>query len=361
MSKEGTPMLYAGLDYHKRYSVVQAMDEQGCPRERARLPNEFEAVRAYFEGLGEPCKVVLEAGWNWGTMFDWLEQVESVKEVQLAHPYRVKAIASAQVKTDAVDAATLAHLLRTNLIPKAHIPCAETRQFKEIVRQRLFLVRLRTMLKNRLHALLDRHHVPAPPVSDLFGKRGVDYLSKVRLPEGAQAQLEQDLRLLEVLNGEVRRSESLLRRSLKGDRRVELLETVPGIGAITAAVVALEIDDVKRFPEARKLAAYAGLVPSVKASGGKVYHGRLMPQSNKWLRWALVESAWVAVRHDPYFRATYGKHVQKGAQTAIVATARRLLEVVWHILSENRPYEVRPPVSATRTRRRLQTSPAALN
>lgn len=348
-------MLYAGLDYHKRYSVVQAMDEQGRKRERARLPNEFEAVRDFFDGLGEPCKVVLEVGWNWGTMFDWLEQVESVKEVQLAHPYRVKAIASAQVKTDAVDAATLAHLLRADLIPRAHIPSAETRHLKEIVRQRLFLVRLRTMLKNRLHALLDRHHVAAPPVSDLFGKRGVGYLAKVQLPEGAQAQLDQDLRLLQMLNGEVRESEALLRRALKGDRRAQVLETVPGIGAITAAVVALEIDDVKRFPDARKLAAYAGLVPSVKASGGKVYHGRLMPQSNKWLRWALVESAWVAVRRDPYFRATYGRYAHKGAQTAIVATARRLLEVIWHVLSEDRPYEVRTAPVRTRG-----TSPAAL-
>ncbi|MGC8724922.1 MAG: IS110 family transposase [Acidobacteriota bacterium] len=348
-------MLYAGLDYHKRYSVVQAMDEQGNKRERARLPNEFEAVKDFFDGLGEPCKVVLEAGWNWGTMFDWLEQVESVEEVQLAHPYRVKAIASAQVKTDSVDAATLAHLLRTDLIPKAHIPCAETRRLKEIVRQRLFLVRLRTVLKNRLHALLDRHHVAIPAVSDLFGKRGLGYLAKLQLPEGAQAQLDQDLRLLQMLNAEVKESEAVLRRSLKGDRRVELLETVPGIGAITAAVVALEIDEVKRFPDARKLAAYAGLVPSVHASGGTVHHGRLMKQSNKWLRWALVEAAWVAVRNDPYFRTTYGRHARKGAQTAIIATARRLLEVVWHILSEDRPYEVRNAQMGTRG-----TSPAAL-
>ncbi len=348
-------MLYAGLDDHKRYSVVQAMDEKGRKRGHARVPNEFEAVREFFDGPGETCKVVLEAGWNWGTMYDWLEQVESVEEVQLAHPFRVKAIASAQVKTDSVDAATLAHLLRTDLIPKAHIPCAQTRQFKEIVRQRLFLVRLRTMLKNRLHALLDRHHVPAPPVSDLFGKGGLSYLGKGQLPEGAQAQLDQDLRLLQMLNGEIRESEALLRRSLKGDRRVELLQTVPGIGAITATVVALEIDDVKRFQEARKLAAYAGLVPSVHASGGKVHHGRIMPQSNKWLRWAHVESAWVAVRRDPYFRATYAKHARKGAQTAIEATARRLLEVIWHVLSEGRPYEVRPVRI-----QRLQTSPAAL-
>lgn len=350
-------MLYAGLDYHKRYSQIQVKDSKGVMHESARVPNEYEDVEAFFRGLGESCKVVMEAGYNWGKMYDWLERIATVDEVQLAHPFRVKAIASAQVKTDSVDAGTLADLLRADLIPRAHIPSQKTRRLKESVRQRLFLVRLRTMLKNRIHAHLDRYHVPPPPGSDAFGKRGLDYLAKVNLEEGARAQLDQDIRLLQTLNEEIRETEKRLRQSLKGNRQVLLLETLPGIGAITAAVVALEIDDIHRFADARKLAAYAGLVPSVHASGGKIHHGRLMKQSNKWLRWALVEAAWVAVRHDPYFRSLYGKHARKGSQTAIVVTARRLLEVVWHVLTEDRPYEVRPFQKAKETR---QNSPAAL-
>lgn len=174
----------------------------------------------------------------------------------------------------------------------------------------------------------------------------------------ARDQLDQDLRLLEVLNTEIRETEKLLKHALKDDRRVELLETIPGLGAITSAVLALEIDNIGRFPDARKLAAYAGLVPSVHASGGKIHHGRLMKQSNKWLRWALVEAAWVSVRHDPYFRTLYGKHAKKGSQTAIVVTARRLLEVVWHVLTEERAYEARPVRAATG--RTCRISPAAL-
>ena len=351
-------MLYAGLDYHKKYSLIQAKDRNGVKKAAAKIPNELENVREFFEGLDEPCKVVLEAGYNWGKMYDWLDQIEAVEEVQLAHPSRVKAIAAAQVKTDSVDAGTLADLLRADLIPRAHIPSRETRELKEVIRQRLFLVRMRTMLKNRIHALLDRYHVPPPPCSDAFGKKGRNYLAGVCLEGCARDQLGQDLRLLETLNEEIRETEKLLRVSLKGDRRVELLETMPGLGAITAAVLALEIDDIRRFPDARKLAAYAGLVPSVHASGGKVYHGRLMKQSNKWLRWALVEAAWVAVRHDPYFRALYGKHARKGAQTAIVVTARRLLEVAWHVLTEDRPYEARPVRLAMKRTHGL--SPAAL-
>ena len=120
--KEETSMLYAGLDYHKWYSLIQVKDRNGVKKKSGKIPNEFQAVQEFFEGPDEPCKVVLEAGYNWGKMYDWLDQIEELDEVQLAHPYRVKAIAAAQVKTDSVDAGTLADLLRANLIPRAHIP-----------------------------------------------------------------------------------------------------------------------------------------------------------------------------------------------------------------------------------------------
>ena len=187
-------MLSAGLDFHKRYSQIEVVDESGLRRAGARLSNEFEQVEEFFRSLGEPCRVVLEAGWNWGLMHDWLERTSNVAEVQLAHPYRVRAIAAAQAKTDSIDARTLAQLLRADLIPRAYIPGQETRQLREVVRQRLFLVRVQTMIKNRIHAVVDRYHVALPAVSDLFGKGGRSYLSQVRLPGPAQALLTQDLR-----------------------------------------------------------------------------------------------------------------------------------------------------------------------
>jgi transposase len=291
-------------------------------------------------------------------MYDWLEGIENVVEVQLAHPYGVRAIAAAQVKTDRIDARMLGQLLRVGLIPQAYIPGRETRQLREAVRQRLFLVRVRTMLKNRIHALMDRHHVVPPPASDVFGKRGRDYLSKVQLPGCAQDLLRQDLRLLELLTLEIRQAEALLAHTLKGDRRIDLLLTIPGLGRLLATIVALEIDRIERFARPAKLVAYAGLVPSTYSSGGKTSHGGLMKMSNKWLRWALVEAAWIAVRHDPYFRHQFAQRFQhKGAKTAIIAVARRLAEVIWYVLTENRPYQVRQPISK---RREYVLTPAAL-
>jgi transposase len=111
-----------------------------------------------------------------------------------------------------------------------------------------------------------------------------------------------------------------------------LLRTIPGLGDLLT-VMALEIDRIECFATTAKLAAYAGLVPATYASGGQTYQGQLMPQTNKWLRWGLLEAAWVAVRLDSYFRTHFAnRRAQKPAQNAIVATARRLLKVVWHVL-----------------------------
>ena len=342
-------MLSVGLDLHKRYSQVEVVDERGQRRAGARLSNEREEIEAFFSQLGEPCRVVLEAGWNWGLMHDWLEGVENVTGVELAHPYGVRAIAAAQVKTDTIDARTLAQLLRADLIPRAYIPGRQTRELRELVRQRLFLVRTRTRIKNRIHVLLDRHHVVLPPMSDVFGKAGRAYLAAVELPGSAQQMLRQDVRLLEAISGEIRGTEKLLSERAGEDPRVKRLRSIPGLGMILATLIALEIDDVRRFARPAKLVAYAGLVPTTYSSGGKTSHGGLMKMSNKWLRWALVEAAWVAVRRDPYFRAEYAKrHRNKGAKTAIVAVARRLAQVIWHVLSEDRDYQLHPPVRKAR-------------
>ena len=89
-------MLYAGVDYHKRYSQVHVIDEQGRTRASARLANDFTTLRGFFAALAEPCRAVVEADWNWGVMYDWLDAIENVSAVELAHPYRVRAFRSGE-------------------------------------------------------------------------------------------------------------------------------------------------------------------------------------------------------------------------------------------------------------------------
>jgi integron integrase len=168
-------MNYVGIDYHKRYSVVTAIDEKGQVIRTKRLDNRHEPFQAFFSSLDGPSEAVLEATRTWGVLYDLLEETDGVESVTLAHSLKVRAIAEAKIKTDKIDSHTLAQLLRVDLIPAAYIPSKETRSFKDMIRQRVFLVRMRTRLKNRIHVLLDRRHIPPPPVTDIFGKGGTSY------------------------------------------------------------------------------------------------------------------------------------------------------------------------------------------
>lgn len=353
-------MNYVGIDYHKKYSHVTAIDQAGRVIRSERLNNMPDEFQEFFDGLDGPSRTVVEASRTWGVMFDLLEERRGVESVTLAHPLKVRAIAEAKIKTDKIDAETLAQLLRADLIPAAYIPNRETRLFKEMIRQRIFLVRMRTRLKNRIHVHLDRLHIPVPAVSDVFGQRGTAYLKKLKL-EGVDGEiLRENLILLEVLSELIKKAEKEVASLMGDDPRVRLLRTVPGLGPVLAAVVAMEIDDIHRFRASAKLAAYSGLVPSTHASGGKVYHGHLLPTCNKWLRWAFIEAAWVALRSSPYCRGFYEKRkIHKSSHIAAVALARRLSEIVWHVLMENRAYEERPLRCKSQPLRK-DSSPAAL-
>ncbi len=353
-------MNYVGIDYHKKYSHVTAIDEEGRVIRSKRLENKPDLFQEFFKGLGGPSETVLEASRTWGVLYDLLEELQEVESIELAHSQKVRAIAEAKIKTDKIDSHILAQLLRADLIPAAYIPGKQTRSYKEMIRQRVFLVRMRTRLKNRIHVLLDRLHIPLPSVTDIFGKRGTEYLKKLNLRGVDGEILKENLKLLETFNQLIKEAEREIASLLGEDPRVKLLRTVPGLGPILAAVVALEIDRIERFLSPSKLASYTGLVPSTYASGGKLFHGRLLPMSNKWLKWALVEAAWGSIRTSPYCRVYFENHKrQKGPHTAAIALARRLSEIVWHVLKENRVYEERPFQRQRRTSITV-ASPAAL-
>jgi transposase len=336
-------MNYIGVDYHKHYSHVTVVDDQGSVLRSGRVTNEENDLEEFLGGLDGPSHAVVEASRTWGVMYDLLEAIDGIASVTLAHPYKVRAIASAKIKTDAIDAGTLAQLLRANLIPAAYAPTKEARSLREMVRQRIFLVRLRTRVKNRIHTVLDRNHLAVPAVADLFGKRGTHYLQGVQLKGVDGEILRECLALMEQLNGLVRTTEKELGELLGNDPRMQLLLSIPGIGNILAATVALEIDTIGRFSSPGKLAAYCGLVPSTFSSGGKTFHGRLLRHCNRWLKWAFIEAAWAALRSSPYCRSFYERiKRRKGAPTAAAALARRLAEITWHVLTERRPYEERP-------------------
>jgi transposase len=350
-------MNYVGIDVHKRYSVLCALDEQGRKLKEARIDgNSASGFAQFFKGLGGPSKAVMEACWNWGLTHELLEDVEQIQEIVLAHPLKTRLIADAQIKTDRLDAFGLGTLLRGNLVARAHVPGKVTRQRKNLLRQRLYWARLRTMLRNRIHALLDRQRgLELPQCSDIFGVKALAFLRALQLPEPDGTLLKEQLALHDLIATQMRAQEKRIAAEFALEATNQRLLSVPGIGKTLAAVIASEIDQIERFANADKLCAYAGVVPTTHASGGKVHHGRLLHWCNKWLRWALVEASWVAVGCSPYFGSLYREHRARGkkANTAITIVARRLCRIIWHLLKEQREFENRS------MRTNLNYSPAA--
>jgi transposase len=335
-------MLYAGVDTHKKYSRVVVTNDTGDKVAQATLQNTRDSFSEFFQQFNEPTKAVLEAGRTWGVIYDILEDIE-VKPV-LANPLKTRAIADAKIKTDTIDAQTLAALLRADLIPTVHVPSHEVRSQKNLLRQRFWLVELRTRVKNRTHHILDRNHVTLPSCSDLFGKAGRLLLDQIEIPAPDNLLLKAHLELLDYIEKQIDQAEKWTKEALENHPGITILRTIPGFGKILAALVAVEIDDINRFPQADKLCAYAGLVPTTYASGGKIRHGNLLPSCNRWLRWAYVEAAWIAQRTSPYCHAYFERiKRRKGANCANIALARRLCEITWHCLTEMRNYEDHTP------------------
>ena len=339
-------MNYVGVDVHKKYSVLCALDERGHKLREGRVEgNASSGFAQFFAGLEGPSKAVVEACWNWGLIHDELEELEQVEEVVLAHPYKTRLIADAQIKTDRLDAHALGTLLRGKLVARAHVPRRERRARKNLLRQRLYWARLRTMLRNRIHALLDRQReLELPQCSDIFGVRGLGFLRRLELPEPDATLLREQLALHDLIAQQMKAQEKRIAAEFGNEAMHQHLLSVPGIGPTLAAVIACEVDAIERFVSAEKLCAYAGVVPTTHASGGKTRHGRLLPFCNKWLRWALVEASWVAIGCSPYFGALYKQHRARGkkANTAVLIVARRMCRIIWQLLHEKRDFEKRP-------------------
>lgn len=334
-----------GIDYHKRYSVVCVLDEEGHEIAMERIEHATPERFGKFINPYVPCQVAFEATMNWGWLYELLEVIPGVEKMVMANPLHVRLIASAQIKTDKVDARKLALLLRAGLLPSSHIPDRATRARKEVIRQRTFWVRERTKLRNRIHRLLGRQHdLAMPQVSDLFGKKGCVALNKLTLAAPDDLLLRQQLESLDMLEKHIRELEAKMALDGAGDTAVALLSTLPGVGPVIGQVLATEIDGIERFDRSESLVAYAGLIPTTSSSGDKTYHGKLVTGCNKWLRWAFVEASWVAVGCSPYFGGIYRRHRARGkkANTSIMIVARRMCQVAFPLLKEGREFTPDP-------------------
>jgi transposase len=333
---------HIGVDYHKAYSHLVVQDSAGKTLRSGRIKNDRQSLGGFLESYRENSHAVVEATRNWMVMYDWLDDI--CDDVVLAHPLKVKAIADAKIKTDKIDATVLAHLLRADLVPEAWAPGERARELRVALRERMFYVRLRTMAKNRIITVFDRYPEQTAQLrklADLFGKSGRRQLAALSVSEIDRIQIERGLAFIGDIDNRVKQSEATIRAMTKANGNVKLLKTIPGIGEFFARLIDAEIDDIGRFRSSKKLAAYAGLVPSTYSSGGKTWNGKIIKQGNKWLRWAFVEAVAPAVATDTQLQAQYEQLKIRGVNKARVAIARKLLTIAYQILRDQRPYERR--------------------
>lgn len=331
---------YLGVDLHLKRTYVVLMDAQGTIKENLRLPT--DSLGDYAATLPPSTMAVLEATRNWQYAYDLL--AEQVDQVELAHPKEVKAIASAKIKTDRIDAATLAHLARADLLPTAYAPPQRIRQGRALVRHRAKMVRDRARIKNRVHALLAQKGLRSP-VSDLFGKEGRIFLAQLGSQWDAvsQAILAHNLALIDSLSECIMSAEEQITRFIQTHpdlkAQIALLSTIPGVATYSALLILTEVGDIHRFPDPKHLCSYAGLVPSTYQSDEVIRHGKITKEGSPWLRWIAVEAAISAHRHSPGLARYYQRIQQRhGKKAARVALARKLLTIIYYMLTRGEPY-----------------------
>jgi transposase len=335
-----TPVKYVGIDVHKKMCQAAILEEDGKLLDEIRFantPEEIEEFAGKLSTFHDEVKAVVESTGNlWIQVHDRLE--EHGFEVALSNPAKTRLIAEAKVKTDKVDARTLAALLRADMLPTCYVPGEELRSRRELLRHRLNLVKTRTGVKNRIHGLLDKHGLRMPGVTT-FSKENIVWLRGLSLGFMDDAILRSDLAVLEAVDGQVTLIEEKIAVLAVEDRRVRLLMTMTGVGYFTAMLVMAEVGDVGRFRGDKEFASWMGLVPSVHQSGERIRMGGVSGPGNKRLRWALVESAQTAVRHDARFGGMYERvSRRRGAGCAVVAVAHEMARIMYFMLVRGEPY-----------------------
>jgi transposase len=332
----GTFERYLALDIHKHYVVVggvNAPQQVVLPPRRLDLGEWALWMPAH---LHLTDAVVLEATTNAWTFYD--QVAPHAGRAVVAHPGLVKVIASARVKTDNRDVLHLARLLAANLIPEVWVPPLAVRELRALLAHRRRLVKMRTMTRNRLNSVIHRYNL-TPPRGELFTTlKYRAWWSELNVSPTEKLRIRQDLATLDHLEPEIAEvGEELHRLSTVSPwaEQTPYLMQLPGFGIIVAMTVLAAIGDVTRFPSAKKLVGYAGLGASVHDSGETHRMGRLTKQGRKDLRWIMVESARIAVLYHDYWKREYAKLEKRlGSNKAIVVIARKLLVVVWHVLTD---------------------------
>lgn len=333
-------MKSVGIDLHKKTITLCVIEHDGAvsPSTRTFACDAPERIAAFFAALG-PFQAVVEATAGYPWLFQLLEPL--AQRLVLAHPGKLRIIAQSTRKSDKFDARVLAEFLHLDMIPESYRPTPRQREHRTLVRHRQFLMKERTQLRNKIRRVVSDYNADR---RDLFSRRGLEALAAIPLNASDRFIVGQMLEQLQALEAQRQEAQQRLRSFARqaGEREArhrELLRSLPGVGEVTCDVVLAELGDVQRFRSAKQVVAYAGLAPGRRESAGKARDLGITKAGSGLLRWVLVEASWQASRRSEHWRGIYDRvRRRRGARRAIVAVARRLLEVMTALLRSDQEY-----------------------
>lgn len=331
-------MRYIGMDVHMKQTVFHVVDKSGMTQDRGSVmteTSELQAVVARHLEFGE-VRIAVESS----TPAFWVRDalVSAGAMVEVTNPYKLRLIAESRRKTDANDAIILAELLRCNGLPTAvYVPETEIRELREQLGLRRHLIRMRTQVVCAAKASFRKHGITYTARAFHTEASWEDHMDKTPA-SGVLKPLYQQIEL------ERLKIEATLAKQWKGNLQIQLLETIPGVGPIVSYTIVAAVGDIQRFASADKVASYAGLVPSERSSGESIVRGGITHQGRSELCGAMVQAAWAVLRTkraeaEGLKTLFYKIMFKRGSQVAIVAVARKLLTIAYHVLKEEQAFD----------------------
>ena len=332
-------MKYCGIDLHSNNSVVIVNDEEDRIVFSKRLPNDLGQIGAALEPhRGELAGVVVESTYNWYWLVDGLMDVGH--QVHLAHPSAIKKYEGLKYSGDFADARYLAQLLRLGLLAEGYIYPRAERGARDLARKRMQLVRYRTA------QILSIANIVTRQTGSTLKGEAVKRLTAEQVDEFAFAPdvalaLEANRAVSQALGQQIEAIEKWLRESVGLRPEYRLLNTVPGIGKTLATTIMLETGSIGRFAQVGNFSSYCRCVDSVRESNGKKKGEGNTKNGNKYLAWAFVEAANFAIRYCPEAKSFYERKKRKANRVlAIKALAHKLARACYHMLREQKPFDV---------------------
>lgn len=336
MNNNTNSIEYVGIDYHTKFAVATRMQKDGRVISCDKVMNNREDIQQYLSLLPKNSKLVLEATNNWYAFMEWSH--EFPLDVKLAHPLKLKAIATARIKTDSIDSKILADLLRSDFIPESYIAPKEVRDIRELVRYRTTLVRIRTQFVTRIHAVLFKTGEKIE-ATDVTGIKGREEINALDLREIYKQEIQSCLTVCDQLKVQIDIFSKEIEEKATLSSDAKLLMSIPGISFFSSLLITSEIGDYQRFSSSKKLCSFAGLVPSVFSSGGKTRLGSITKTGSANLRFVLLQAVPHVIKKSNRLGNLYYKVSRKhGVKTGRIAVARRLLAIMFTMLKTRQEF-----------------------